>query len=615
MLATPPQSQSVAHQDPNATQVESAASPYDRVLSQNSSQVSSGMAQTFPPSYHQTEEQPSATALHAKFGLSTHNDRNVMLPPLSTVTRGHGLRGGNYNIPHQPVSASTWPVLSPVALPATAKMDSPSTMDLDTGSNSVTSAASPDRYGDGRAPSVNLDDPDVRLAAEALGDLRADFVSSPPSRTATLPISPPAAVLQSSRTQSPQQEPLFSLLTTSHPFIATTIGGASSAYGGAKNYSPRFKSGAEYVENYLTPLANTVGSVGRVTGVEGSVRWFLGAGRRNTSSSSDVEAPGNSKKRRKVDKESEMGSNKRLDQETEKQLASSQRDLLDQEMFPSTPKGDRRLSMASTVDTLPAYDEMRSPAYTETAESQRGSTSNGNSGAAWQSRLVMSTSGLGVAMSDESLRSLKYCLRWLRWANDHMGGVVGNLKTTLDQYDSQRESEAAQLEETVRQEEAIPAEEATMTPEQSEQSRTELAARINVLKGDVLKTLQDVINTVSKYAGGALPENARILVRRHLTSLPQRFRVATMVENNGQGDQPDSESAMRDGALKILVLAKEGLDMVAQVSGVLDGTIVSAEEWCERMGKRKPKTEEASQQQGDPPLLPQTEQEVDVKMG
>jgi hypothetical protein len=369
------------------------------------------------------------------------------------------------------------------------------------------------------------------------------------------------------------------------------------------------------VENYLTPIANTVGSVGRVTGVEGSVRWFLGAGRRNTSSSSDVEAPGNSKKRRKVDKESEMSSNKRLDNETEKQLASSQRDLLEQEMYPPTPKGDRRLSMASTVDTLPAYDEMRSPAYTETAESQRAPTANTNSNAAWQSRLVMSTSGLGVAMSDESLRSLKYCLRWLRWANDHMGGVIGNLKTTLDQYDNHQQNEAAQLKETVRQEEAIPAADtAIMTPEQSEQSRTELAARINVLKGDVLKTLQDVINTVSKYAGGALPENARILVRRHLTSLPQRFRVATMVENNGQDGQPDSESAMRDGAQKVLVLAKEGLDMVAQVSGVLDGTIVSAEEWCERMGKKKPRNDETVQQ-GEASLLPQTEPEADVKMG
>lgn len=307
-----------------------------------------------------------------------------------------------------------------------------------------------------------------------------------------------------------------------------------------------------------------------------------------------------------------MTSNKRVDNETEKQLASGLRDLSEQDSYPATPNGDRRLSMASTVDTLPAYDELRSPAYTETAESQRTPTSNPNANAAWQSRLVMSTSGLGVAMSDESLRSLKYCLRWLRWANEHMGGVIGNLKTTLDQYDNHDENGVAQLEETARQEEALPAEQtALITPEQS---RTELAARINVLKGDVLKTLQDVINTVSKYAGGALPENARILVRRHLTSLPQRFRVATMAEHNGQGSQADSEHAMRDGAQKVLVLAKEGLDMVAQVSGVLDGTIVSAEEWCERMGKRKSSTDEPMQQ-GEPSLLPQTEAGSDVNMG
>jgi hypothetical protein len=35
------------------------------------------------------------------------------------------------------------------------------------------SAVSPDGRLDGRAGSVNIDDPDVRLAAEALGDLRA----------------------------------------------------------------------------------------------------------------------------------------------------------------------------------------------------------------------------------------------------------------------------------------------------------------------------------------------------------------------------------------------------------------------------------------------------------
>lgn len=395
----------------------------------------------------------------------------------------------------------------------------------------------------------------------------------------------------STRAQSPIPEPLLSLLTTSHPFLATTIGGATSAYGGAKNFSPRFKSSAEYVEGYLTPIANTVGSVGRVTGVEGGVRWFLGGGRRQGS---DLEA-GNSKKRRKVDTGSESMSHKRLEVDGMTQMSAFQSLSAEsglQESSPSTPRGDRRLSMASTADSLPAYDEMRSPAYTE--KSQGSMTNN----AAWQSRLIMSTSGLSVAMSDESLRSLKYCLHWLRWANEHIAGVIGALKTTLEQYEKAGNPDMESGEQLPLHEGEKP------------ETRGELAARMNSLKRDVLKTLQDVINTVSKYAGGALPENARVLVRRHLTSLPQRFRVATMSENGEPGSDQDSDSAMREGTRKVLVLAKEGLDMVTQISGVVDGTIVSAEEWCERMGKKK-----LGEKEDNGAALPAPHPTGDVKMG
>ena len=37
----------------------------------------------------------------------------------------------------------------------------------------------------------------------------------------------------------------------------------------------------------------------------------------------------------------------------------------------------------------------------------------------------------------------------------------------------------------------------------------------------------------------------------------------------------------------MIVLATEGLDMMAHVSGVLDSTIASAEGWCERLGRRR----------------------------
>ena len=353
------------------------------------------------------------------------------------------------------------------------------------------------------------------------------------------------------------------------------------------------------MEGYLGPIANTVGNVSRVTGVEGSVRWFLGAGRR-ANSNSNLDGAGNSKKRRKVDSSGDtiMSVDSGIASGT-----ATPSDSLD--CFPSTPRSDRRLSTASTVDTLPAYDDLRSPVYTELVETPKPiptTTSTALANAAWQHRLIMSTSGLSIAMSEESLRSLKYCLRWLKWANEHIARVIGALKTTLEQYDNTPDpDEVAQVQAEAGQQRN------GMVGQSQQQTRIELAARINTLKGDVLKTLQDVVSTVSTYAGGALPENAKLLVRRHLTSLPQRFRVATMVDGDAEASERDSESAMKEGAQKMLVLAKEGLDMVTQISGVLDGTIVSAEDWCDRMGKRRKTSPD-----DEAPLLPQTN--GDVKM-
>jgi hypothetical protein len=183
-------------------------------------------------------------------------------------------------------------------------------------------------------------------------------------------------------------------------------------------------------------------------------------------------------------------------------------------------------------------------------------------------------------MSEESLRSLKYCLGWLRWANEHIGKVILALKAVLEQYDQGRTENSGKIEGSGTENEG-------QLIVRSDAERSELNAKIMELKRDVLKTLKEVVDIVSKYAGGALPENARDLVRRHLTSLPQRFRLASSknAESTRNGESGDLE--VKEGANRVLVLAKEGLDMMAQVSGVLDGTIVSAEEWCERLGRSK----------------------------
>ncbi|KAJ4158125.1 uncharacterized protein LMH87_008665 [Akanthomyces muscarius] len=549
---------------------------------------------------------PPAPDYSARLPPLASHDNSRTLPSLSSIA-GPQHHRHDMSIDHAAMAPSNW---APQANAMTyrqpphqpSRAQSPVTVNGDfDGENSVTSEASPDHQKEGTPTSLTLDDPDVRLAAEALGDLRADFVSSPPDTSG--PMSPPPQNMQLATTSSsaagssrpPRPEPLLQLLTTVHPFIASTV----SNYHSTKNYSPRFKSGAEYVEGYLTPLAKTVNRTARRTGVEGGVRWFLG-GRRHAAPTSEPESSTNSKKRRKV---GEQGS-----EETEDGTGSS-------DTSPPTPKSARRSSV-STIDTLPAYDELRSPAYSETA----GPPTSAQNQAAWQTRLFMSTSGLSVAMSSESLKSLKYCLRWLRWTNGRMDKAIGSLKDALEEYESACSTQARLEESNGEDKDQVmgltEGGSGTKTPEEA---RTEIANRIQVIKTDILKTLQEVVTTVSKYAGGALPENARILVRRHLTSLPQRFRLATMNEgpNDADGDaNKDNSPALREGAQKVLVLAKEGLDMVTQITGVLDGTIVSAEEWCERMGKKREPEDETMVLDEKAALAMAAEPaSADVKMG
>ncbi|BCR89466.1 putative clock controled protein (Ccg-8) [Aspergillus chevalieri] len=368
-----------------------------------------------------------------------------------------------------------------------------------------------------RATSVlSMDDIE---AAQALEGLRSEFAHSPRSPPRPTP-------------DSKQPEPLLSLLTSTHPLISSAITGSMTAYTTSKSYSPRFKSGAEFIErNIGSPVASTVGTVGRKTGVESGLRWALKHQRGSAASRS---------KRRKVDNQ-------------ERDLEKGRDE--DENCDVTDEKGIMRTaSEVSLPETLPPYDNHTSPSYDEVGREKAGATRNSN----WQSRLVISTSGLGVAMSEESLRSLQYCLTWLRWANGRLGKAILALQGALTEWDSG-----------------------------SRQSRnTLLSQRIQAVREDVLSTLKQVVNVVSKYAGGALPENARNLVRRHLTSLPHRFQIAST--SQPPPDSPESSSDATVGAHRILVLAQEGLDMMAQVSGVVNDTLVSAEHWCERLGRKRP---------------------------
>lgn len=293
-------------------------------------------------------------------------------------------------------------------------------------------------------------------------------------------------------------------------------------YKTAQRYTP----GGEWTEtNVGLPLARTTA---RISGVESVARWAL---------------------------------------QPKKDAGNGQSSVPDIEKgyLELTPEGVLRQSNGLAGEPLPAYnDGDRSPPYSE----ELVMTKEQQSGAGFGHRLIITTSGLGVAMSEESIRSLKYCLSWLRWANSKLSDCTSNIQELLKQWE-RRSSQSSQ-----------PMSVSNLTTNEADDSA--LAARIAAVKSEVLATLKQVVNVVSTYAGGALPENARRLVHQHLVSLPQRFNLASRRSSN-----EENNDAPTNNATQALLLAQQGLEIFSQVFRVLNDTLVSAEDWFEKLGGRR----------------------------
>ena len=389
-------------------------------------------------------------------------------------------------------------------------------------------------------------------------------MNPPRSRLGPVPVKRDSVLSEphSSSPQLEQPEPLLALLTSQHPFLETAINGSLSAYSCSKQYSPRFKQGAEFMERHIgSSVVSTVGTAGRLSGVENGVRWWLKRGNTNVLD----------------------GSNKRRRNEAKgASIPDVEQGLRESSIHHNM---QRRFSEMSLEEELPAYDDKRAPSYEEyqMAEAEHAENTNRN----WQTRFMMSTSGLGVAMSEESLHSLKYCLNGVRWANKQLAQIIASLQRVIARWG--REEEANSSERNNAGDQASQRQSAnSQTTKPRESDKVTILQHVQCLKADVMRIMKQIVGIISKYAGGGLPDNARKLVHQHLTSIPHRFRLATLTNayQRRQGVQSEESEAI-SSAKMVMVLAQEGLDMMAQVSGVLNGTIVSAEEWCDRLGRRR----------------------------
>jgi hypothetical protein len=95
-------------------------------------------------------------------------------------------------------------------------------------------------------------------------------------------------------------------------------------------------------------------------------------------------------------------------------------------------------------------------------------------------------------LSSESIRSIQYCIEWLKYANSHIQSQVDLLKTSMDEY---------------------------YVNNQNYQALVQLIIKV---KREVVETMRKVVEVVGKYAYGIQFES-RNLLRGFILSLPMRL--------------------------------------------------------------------------------------------
>ncbi|KAI0046546.1 hypothetical protein FA95DRAFT_1560006 [Auriscalpium vulgare] len=228
----------------------------------------------------------------------------------------------------------------------------------------------------------------------------------------------------------------------------------------------------------------------------------------------------------------------------------------------------------------------------------------------WQA-VLLEAGGIGAAVSEESMRRLKYCLQWLQFATTHIDGQIVVLRDFMAAMQPPPGSPHALNPDAI--------------------ISAEHMRQLSNVKRDVVTTVRQMVEVVSKYAGGALPEPARGRVRGFILHLPHAWASAARRENvaapptapvRGRGARrgarregsrpvspvdassprhsrqssaagsapaalpagvPPTASAAKHAAQRILTLATESLDMMRGVTGVVTDSLERADAWVERL--------------------------------
>ncbi|KAI1314688.1 hypothetical protein EDD11_001857 [Mortierella claussenii] len=418
-----------------------------------------------------------------------------------------------------------------------------------------------------------------QLAAEALGDM-ANARS-----TATVTASGSGSSFMATA------GPLFSRMS-SFPVVNSAL----KAYESGKQNSKVMKYGAEMVESSVKSLSKPVFE--KLEPTLGQIDDFARSQLDKVYSKSDVQpfpSPADSARSSNDMMRSDAGSSG---------------------YFPHRSRGDSIDSMSSTSSSRPSFDVLRSRntrheeatlrkrSDSQSSQHQRmltsskyqNSSSNGHHNgfsqqqkqhgqvgsvstatsqqfSGWRGVVatVGSASAAGVAIfSEESMKSLKYCLQWLQYAVHHIDHQIGLLRAFLVSL-------------------ASPSQNTEIVPSTA-------ASTLASIKKEVVDTLRKVINIVSRYAGACLPDHAKISVRQFILSMPVRWATlnnesvpSTPIGSPSLGPVDRSPedivalSETSERATRVLVLANESSDMLKSVATIFKDSVDKAENWMDKL--------------------------------
>lgn len=152
--------------------------------------------------------------------------------------------------------------------------------------------------------------------------------------------------------------------------------------------------------------------------------------------------------------------------------------------------------------------------------------------------ILVEAGGIGAAVSEESMRRLQYCLHWLQVCAVTCLISTNMLSIPLPQYATGNiDAQILMLRNLIA---SVHGQDGTVDEQNDHLIAENHLRTLTEVKRNVVETIRQVVDVVSKYAGGALPEPARVRVRQFILHLPQRWANSAGMQGPDQSSSPST---------------------------------------------------------------------------